>query len=458
MKINFLLSKKADVEGKREIILRANKKTTHGKVVTLRAKSRVRTLAEYFDESVGIDVNKRRGVPIEERKFQSEQKKKLDGILHAICEAENNAIEQKIEIKHDWLEKVVSAHMDSNTVESKSKDFYTLMRKYYKDKHFSDIQVKHLQVIMRDVRRYEAYMRFTGKKGHNYKFIPNEVTRQDIEDWLSYLRQEKNILANNPAIANKVMEVQVDGINRGLRDTKERGLNTMIKRANRMKSFFIWLLKNNEIKSNPFDGIEIGVEKYGNVIFPTLEERRKMYATPMPSKKMEIVRDAFVLQSVLGCRIGDLLKLSERNISDGVLNYTPHKTKDETQVTATVPINSLAQEIIEKYRGKDKYGRLMPFPTSQSINKKIKEVFRLAGITRDVEVRDPKTGENVIKSISDCAITHMARRCFIGNAYNEVADPNIIAKMSGHKEGSKSFARYRKIDIDIIKHITDKLV
>ena len=43
----------------------------------------------------------------------------------------------------------------------------------------------------------------------------------------------------------------------------------------------------------------------------------------------------------------------------------------------------------------------------------------------------------------------MARRTFIGNLYKKVKDPNIIAAMSGHNEGSKAFARYREIDDDI---------
>ena len=45
------------------------------------------------------------------------------------------------------------------------------------------------------------------------------------------------------------------------------------------------------------------------------------------------------------------------------------------------------------------------------------------------------------------------RKCsnisFCGNLYKRVKDPDIIASMSGHKEGSKAFARYREIDKDI---------
>ena len=43
----------------------------------------------------------------------------------------------------------------------------------------------------------------------------------------------------------------------------------------------------------------------------------------------------------------------------------------------------------------------------------------------------------------------MARRTFCSNLYKRVKDPNIVASMSGHKEGSKAFARYREIDKEV---------
>jgi hypothetical protein len=47
----------------------------------------------------------------------------------------------------------------------------------------------------------------------------------------------------------------------------------------------------------------------------------------------------------------------------------------------------------------------------------------------------------------------MARRSFIGNIYKKVKDPNLVASLSGHKEGSKAFARYRTIDDEMKKEL-----
>lgn len=79
----------------------------------------------------------------------------------------------------------------------------------------------------------------------------------------------------------------------------------------------------------------------------------------------------------------------------------------------------------------------------------------MAGITRNVEVRNPRTGENEIVPINEVASSHLARRTFVGNAYFKVHDPNLIGKMSGHVEGSKAFKRYRKIEDDTLKEVID---
>ena len=111
--------------------------------------------------------------------------------------------------------------------------------------------------------------------------------------------------------------------------------------------------------------------------------------------------------------------------------------------------------LIKKYKGVDPKGRLFPFITAQRYNDAIKVLFKMAGITRNVEVRNPRTGENEIKPINEVASSHLARRTFVGNAYFKVHDPNLIGKMSGHVEGSKAFARYRKIEDDTLKEVID---
>ena len=52
------------------------------------------------------------------------------------------------------------------------------------------------------------------------------------------------------------------------------------------------------------------------------------------------------------------------------------------------------------------------------------------------------------RSIIDGAVQYIPRKAFSGNIYDKVQDPNLICPLTGHKEGSKAFNRYRKIDED----------
>ena len=80
----------------------------------------------------------------------------------------------------------------------------------------------------------------------------------------------------------------------------------------------------------------------------------------------------------------------------------------------------------------------------------------MAGVTRNVEIRNPKTGENEVRPINEVATSHLARRTFIGGLYFRVADPNLIGKMSGHVEGSKAFKRYRNIEDETLQDIINQ--
>ena len=62
------------------------------------------------------------------------------------------------------------------------------------------------------------------------------------------------------------------------------------------------------------------------------------------------------------------------------------------------------------------------------------------------------TGKTVIVPLNN-----MARRTFIGNIYKKVKDPNLVASLTGHTEGSKAFSRYRDIDTEMKRELVGML-
>lgn len=84
-------------------------------------------------------------------------------------------------------------------------------------------------------------------------------------------------------------------------------------------------------------------------------------------------------------------------------------------------------------------------------------MFLDAGLTRPVVVYNPTTNEQEIRPLNEVASSHLACRCFVGNLYKQVKDPNLVGVLSGHKEGSRAFARYREIDEQMKKDLVSML-
>ena len=97
----------------------------------------------------------------------------------------------------------------------------------------------------------------------------------------------------------------------------------------------------------------------------------------MRPRKRAIQRDIFVFQCNIGCRIGDLLRLKKRDVINGAIEYIPTKTIKENARTVVVPLNSVAQEIVDRYA--DYPGdKLLPFESSERFNDNIKIIFEKA--------------------------------------------------------------------------------
>lgn len=414
-------------------------------------------------------------------KYDQEQNKQLEAMQIAIMDAYKKEEKETIDAK--WLEKVVyKFHHPDKRVSSisrrgkRQKSIYDLSEEYLEIKRFSYDHTKAFRVLVRDLARYEAFK----NKVLREKFAWNidKITRKDIEDFENYLRNEKTLSEKYPKQFESILEQYPVEINVVHTFTKlqNRGENTIVKLKKKFKAFMQWLYETERTSNRPFDGIKIGTEKYGVPFYLTKEERNlladadipalweglddeeKKLCSKFPLKTLEVQRDIFVFQCLVGCRVGDLCTLTSKNITDGILEYVPSKTSDEdAPVKPRIPLNPCALKLVAKYNGVDKDGRLFPFISPQKYNDAIKAILQICGITRIVPVRNSTTGETEMKRICDVASSHMARRTFVGAAYKAVRDPNIVGKMSGHVEGSRALNRYRQIDDDILKQTISEI-
>lgn len=222
--------------------------------------------------------------------------------------------------------------------------------------------------------------------------------------------------------------------------------NTLTGILSRIKSFWRYCVKMGYTTNNPFLRFEIEPEVYGDPIYITKEERDTLYYLHIPDERLRKTRDIFVFQCLVGCRVGDLIRLKKDNVVNSAIEYIPRKTKDERPVIARIPLCPKAQSIIDRYTIQDE-GKLLPFISPQKYNDYIKELFRFADITRTVTRLNPLTRQEERVSIADIASSHMARRTFIGILHRKVKN-EVIGSMSGHSANSKAFSRYYNIEDD----------
>lgn len=220
--------------------------------------------------------------------------------------------------------------------------------------------------------------------------------------------------------------------------------NTVISELRRMRAFFSWAIVKGWTEIQPFNKFEIGTESFGDPVYITIKERDILYNAVVKNESLARIRDIFVFQCFIGCRVGDLTKLTKTNIIDGCIQYIAGKTKDHEPRVARIPLTEKAKTILARYNEPD--GRLLPFISDQKYNEQIKQLFKILKITRIVTILDPKTRQAVQVSIDTIASSHMARRVFVGSLYHKGVKDSIIASMSGHAQDSKAFSRYYKVE------------
>jgi site-specific recombinase XerD len=377
--------------------------------------------------------------------ISKEDRAKFSDNLHElrkyIRECYDKDVAKNIIGKQWFLTVITNFNKQKNAPPPKEKSivFEKLFTRFLKEHRLADTRKRQMLVVMRAVMRFELYKQKSGNK--SFRFNVKTLTNATMKEFWNFLKNEHKISKDYPEIYKEVKDCQSV--------ISQRSNNTLVGFIKRLKVFFSWCIEEGVISESPLAGFEMPTEKYGTPIYITKEELHTIYNCDLSeAPHLDRQRDIFVFQCCIGCRVGDLVRLTKADVINGAIEYIASKTIEENQKTILVPLNKTALAILEKY--KDYEGpKLLPFITQPKYNDAIKEIFTRAGITRNVTYLNPLTEREEKVPISTIASSHMARRTFVGNLYKQVLDPNIVASMSGHAEGSRAFSRYREIDREI---------
>lgn len=442
--INFSLSTKMDGR-KKQVMVRF----THSKI-NQRAKSGIFVDPTYWDETMQSIVMPRVRLMTEEMQKTISELREVDSRLRELrlfIEDSYHASPLSPTQDKEWLKGVVSLAIYGEQEEApEDLDFWGVWDLFIENKMVSAKRKQMYRVVSNMLRRFEAVKR---KKTPSFTISIDSFSPFILSDFEAFLYKEEEYASLYPDVYEGVRICsRTGGVN--------RGLNTISGRLEIFRTFYKWAIDRELTTNNPFAKYKIKQPVYGTPVYISKEERDILLNAKMPSDSLSAVRDIFIFQCCIGCRVGDLLKFTKNNIVDDAIEYVASKTRDNRPRTVRVPLNSIAKTILKRHNDPQRE-QLLPFISEQKYNVYIKKCFRVAGLTRKVTIPDTKTGGTKQVELCDYASSHLARRTFAGILYEQVQDPNLISALTGHTDASRAFARYRAVT-DKLKRQTVELL
>ena len=157
------------------------------------------------------------------------------------------------------------------------------------------------------------------------------------------------------------------------------------------------------------------------------------------NKKLERVRDLFLIGCFTGLRFSDSSILTAEQVHDGFITITQVKTGEPV----VIPVHDTVRKIIEKYNG-----MLPPSISNQKTNEYLKTIGKMIPALNVKTTILPKERNGL--TISDPLVkwqlltTHTARRSFSSNQYKAGIPAITIMAITGHRT-EKAFLRYIKL-------------
>ena len=442
------LSTKIDGNGRSELMLRINSNRT----TRVRVRSGIFLEAARFKDGKIVKPKANQKLASELREVENAIYN-LEQFIFTLCETTPTE-----KLTKEFFEKEIyrfhnpRKERKPKEVEQKLKKKFTELVEEFPDKRgLSEWRHRRYGVLSRSLHRFELYRKVKRRAPFTLDF--DMFNTEVLEQYEEFLRNEPEIFDKYPKIFERYPAETRK--NHKSRRPSDKGDNTIIGIFACLRTFFRWAIEEGLTSNNPFDKYHgKTTEKYGTPIYITIEERDIIADHDFSANKsLETQRDIFIFQCCIGCRVSDLMRLTPSNIINGYVEYIASKTMNDRSDVIRVPLTQRAKDILEKYKDVEKDGKILPFISSQKYNVAIKKIFKESGITRMVTVLNPTTGKEEQRPIDEIASSHLARRTFVGNLYKKVKDPNLVGALSGHKEGSRAFARYREIDDDLKKEM-----
>ena len=159
-----------------------------------------------------------------------------------------------------------------------------------------------------------------------------------------------------------------------------------------------------------------------------VEDLEKLAACKFEDPKHERIRDLFLIGCLTLMRISDFSKLKPHHIRTRGKMETIEVWTEKTNTRVSIPLTPLLKSLFQKYNFQ------IPKVSDQYFNRTIKEVCKIAGFTKMIEVRNTKGGTDNIEMIPQHQkiSSHCCRRSGATNLYLSGVPTYAIRKLTGH--------------------------
>lgn len=171
---------------------------------------------------------------------------------------------------------------------------------------------------------------------------------------------------------------------------KKRGYckSTIVGKIKILKTIALLAVELGHLNKNPFSKYST-VYPEGESLALTKEELQKIIDAKMPTKSIEIMKDAFLFQCYTGLSYSDLKKIK---LSDIIKNSDGWFIKDKrikTFESYLIPFFNEAIDIIKKYENyycntKKKSDKLIPIINNSDYNKGLKLIDAISGVNKQL--------------------------------------------------------------------------
>lgn len=259
----------------------------------------------------------------------------------------------------------------------------------------------------------------------------------------NYIQQEYKV---NDIPVKEVDHQFISNFEYYLKTTRNCAHNSAIKYITNFKKIIRIAHANDWIDKDPFLHWK-GKLKIVDREYLTEKELQTLVEKEFPTDRLNHVKDIFVFCCFTGLAYADVKKLAIKNLVLGVTGELWIKIKrSKTDTRSNIPILSIPQAIIDKYKDKSNDTNteyLLPVLSNQKMNAYLKEIADLCGIQKNLTF-------------------HLARHTFATTVTLTNGVPmESVSKMLGHKS-IKTTQHYAKIIdkkvSDDMKSLKDKLL